>query len=101
MNRRTSAYALRINVPTHEGWASALDAAAQALPEGVVVTDQHVRRRPLGAYLSVGFRAADDNTAVAIAETTLARFHGDRPHAGAELLTGHGVHRRSVWEVTR
>ncbi len=98
-DRRTSAYLLRLNIGES---LSNLHNALDTLRHVAVVsplTDSHVNLAE--STIAIGFRAAGDTAACTIAEETVRAFweNTQAQYAGWELLTGHGVHRRSVATV--
>lgn len=93
--RRTSQYTLTIPAPQHADadLHAALDALlAATAASDLIVTGSWITRgsRP---RLSVSYRAADDDTASALAYGILAEYGAAEP-AEATMHTGYGSHRR-------
>lgn len=91
-SRRTSQYALTVPAPEHTD--ADLNAASRALAaattaQGLIVTGAWSTDR---ATLSVSYRAADDDTALALAHGILAAYGTDP--ADAHMHTGYGISRR-------
>lgn len=92
--RRTSQFTLTIPAPEHADadLHYALDSFIYStLQTGLVPTGSWISRGP--RTLSVSYRAADDDTAAALAFGILAEYAAADP-ADAHLHTGYGMHRR-------
>jgi hypothetical protein len=95
-NRASSIYSLRVRTTVPQ-------AVLVSLTEGLAFTgnklqDSHVRIEDGAPHAAVGFRAADDDHAIRLANEVI-------DHAGLQpavrsgsvrLVTGYGIHRRSV-----
>lgn len=83
-HRRTSPYSLRVHGTTD------LAPLALAVMADRPLTDQHTNTEGPTPYAAVGYRATDDDDARQLAARVTP--------AGAawELITGHGIHRRTV-----
>lgn len=90
--RRTSLYSLRVRCIAPR---VILEDLVEAMGDlGLPVYDQHAAKEDGARYAAVGFRAAGDLDALATSRKILSRAGLGRYQT--ELLTGHGVHRRTA-----
>lgn len=97
-NRRTSAYFLRLTLPTGDTEALLTALRDAALPEVGIITDQSSASSALNVTVAIGYRAAGDEGAYRLARTVTGAFAvrtGRNDFAWA-LQTGYGIHRRTV-----
>lgn len=95
--RRTSQFTLTVPADPGTDLHDALDALIAAVKTAGVCTGSYFTRPARAGFgcptLSVAYRAADDDTAAALAYGILAAYGAAEP-AQARLHTGYGAHRR-------
>lgn len=98
--RRTSIYNVRVHEVHHSAMEDVLRKMARAVQALRPLTDQHTQitdHEHGYGYVSVGFRAADDDEARRVADTALSHLPGSASGPDYEWVTihtGFGIHRR-------
>lgn len=96
--RRTSIYNLRVEDVSHADAGTVMQEVATQVARSRYLTDQHTHMEADGyGYVSVGFRATDDEDARAVAESVRPYLPGDSTgprYPRLTLNTGFGIHRR-------
>lgn len=98
--RRTSLYNLRVENVHHSAMDDVLRTVARVIGGHRVIQDQHTRitdHEDGYGYVSVGFRATDDEAARALAERVRPHLPGNAAgpyYPDLTINTGFGIHRR-------